>query len=191
MRIHSDSSPGTSLSHVINVIYSNDHQLLDPLHNHIKSTETTLGNNLPLVILLHIESYFVRRILIDTRSSANNMYFETWKKMQLDDKFMQSYLTLIVDFFATATHFHDITNLLLQWGPSSHLKQKIATFVTVDSPTSYNIILCRPTLNVMKAQICTFCNDMIVSLPFGSWTIHRDLRIAQTCYHTETPSPTH
>lgn len=54
-----------------------------------------------------------------------------------------------------------------------------------------NIILDHPILNVMKAQIHTFCNDMIVSLPSGPWTIPGDLPISQSCYHAEIQPPTH
>lgn len=37
----------------------------------------------------------------------------------------------------------------------------------------------------MKAQIHTFCNDMIIALPFGIWTIYGEIPISQMCYFTK------
>lgn len=78
---------------------------------------------------------------------------------------------------------------MIKWGPPSHFQQQLVTFVVIDCPAAYNIILNRPTLNMMKAQIHTFCNDMIVSSPSGSWIIPGDLPIPLLCYYTGVQSP--
>lgn len=82
--------------------------------------------------------------------------------MHLDDKLLQPQSVPLVDFSGTTTHTRDTTNLMIKWGPPSHFQQQLVTFIVVDCPAAYNIILSRPTLNVMKAQIRTFCNDMIL-----------------------------
>lgn len=73
---------------------------------------------------------------------------------------------------------------MLGWGHSSQFKQRIVTFVIVDCPTTYNVILGRLALNIMKAQVCTFRNNMVVPIPCSSWSIRSDLSIPQLCYQT-------
>lgn len=106
---------GTTLPYVINVISDNSDKLLFPPQKWIRFAQVNLVDSRPLVISLHIETYFVRRILVDTSNSANVLYYDTWKKMCLDDKLLQPYSVPIVDFSGTTTHPSDTANLLIRW----------------------------------------------------------------------------
>lgn len=90
-----------------------------------------------------------------------------------------------LDDEGTTTHTQGTVNFMVKWEPPPHLHQQLVTFVVVDCLITYNIILGRPALNVMKAHIRTFCEDMLVALPSGSWIILGDFSVPQIYYYTE------
>lgn len=101
-KIHPD--PSTTLSQVINVIFDNIDHLSFPPHKRFRFFESNSKDNLHLVISLHIETYFVRRILVDTGSSANILDYETWRKMHLDDEHFQPHLVYLVNVLGKKTN---------------------------------------------------------------------------------------
>lgn len=121
--------------------------------------------------------------------SANILYTNTWKQMRFDNRKLHPHLVPLIDFSGITTYALGTTNLLLGWKSSSQFQRHLVTFVVVDCPTSYNVILDRPTLNIMKAQVCTFRNEMIVLILFGSWSIRGNLPVPQICYQTSLKHP--
>ena len=59
---------------------------------------------------------------------------------------------------------------------------KQLNFLVVDSPSSYNVIIGRPTLNWWKAATSTYCLRMKFPTEHGVREIRGDQVLAQECY---------
>ena len=57
-----------------------------------------MTHNDPLVIMLTIEGYNTRRVLMDNGSSANVMYMTTFQQMTLDPKRLKPFESPLVSF---------------------------------------------------------------------------------------------
>lgn len=96
--------PSITLSQVINVLFDNIDHLSFLAHKRFRFSQSNSKDNLHLVISLHIETYFVRRILVNTGSSTNILDYETWRKMHLDDEHFQPHSVHLVNFLSITTH---------------------------------------------------------------------------------------
>ena len=59
---------------------------------------------------------------------------------------------------------------------------KHVDFLIVDCPSSYNVILVRPTLNRLKVATLTYCLKEKFPTPHGIREIRGDQLLAQECY---------
>ena len=76
-------------------------------------------HNDPLVIMLNIEGFNTKRILMDNGSSADIIYLPAFQQLKLD--------------LTVGTYSRQLTRQL--------------DFLVVNYPSSYNVIIGRPTLN--------------------------------------------
>ncbi|MCI12290.1 gag-pol polyprotein, partial [Trifolium medium] len=92
----------------------------------------------PLVIQVQILNCDVKRVLIDSGSSADILYWEAFKAMQLSDDQLKPYSGTLVRYLVVKTPF-----------------------------TSYNIIIGRPTFNALGAAMSTLYLAMKYPLDNG------------------------
>lgn len=60
---------------------------------------------------------------------------------------------------------------------------KQVDFLVVDCPSTYNVILGRPTLNCLKVVTSTYCLKAKFPTPYGIGEISGDQLQARECYH--------
>ncbi|XP_013617559.1 PREDICTED: uncharacterized protein LOC106324084 [Brassica oleracea var. oleracea] len=131
-----------------------------------------------LVIELTIQNTDVARILIDTGSSANIIFKNTLERMKIDPSEIAENPSPLVGLSAETTLAPGSVNLVVNAGTM----EKIAEFLVVDRPASYNVIMGTLWLNLMHAIPSTYHLCLKFSTPRRIKTIWRNPRVSQVCF---------
>ena len=104
----------------------------------------------PLVIMLTIEGFNTKRINVDNGSSANIIYLSIFQQLKLNPRRLRPFDSPLVSISGDMVYPKDRVTLTVTVG--THLRQltRQLDFLVVDCPSSYNVIIGRPTLNHWK-----------------------------------------
>ncbi|RDY09235.1 hypothetical protein CR513_06415, partial [Mucuna pruriens] len=133
-----------------------------------------------MVVLVIILEYKVEKVLIDQGSSVNVLYWTTFQKLG-------GMPSTLIGFSGEQIKIHRVISLETTFGVGLSTKTIIVKFAIINTQTSYNIILGRPTLNRLRAfiiQVGVICVDQHIvrqcyedSLKVGgskgSWKVER------------------
>jgi len=103
-----------------------------------------------LVIMLMIEGFNTRRILANNRSSADIIYLSAFQQLKVDPKRLYPFESPFVSFNGDKVYQRGIVTLTVIAGSYPLQVTNQHNFLVVDSPSSYNVIIGRPTLNRWK-----------------------------------------
>ncbi|KAL0462457.1 UNVERIFIED_CONTAM: Polyprotein P3 [Sesamum latifolium] len=120
-----------------------------------RSGPQTIHND-ALVIMAVLANYEVGRIFIDSGSSADILFGEAYDQMQLGDVSLKKVNTLLYGFAGEVVHPRGMVSLPLTMGRGTARKTCLLKLLVVDVPSTYNVILDRPTLNTFQAVISTY-----------------------------------
>ncbi|XP_065026134.1 uncharacterized protein LOC135650584 [Musa acuminata AAA Group] len=109
-----------------------------------------------LVISARIANAQVRRIMVDTGSSADILYFGAFQKLDLAKESMRPIGSTLTGFTGESISPLGAITLPLTLGVPPRSKTVMTAFLVVDLPTAYNAILGRPTLNKTRAFVSTY-----------------------------------
>ena len=132
-----------------------------------------------LVITLGIEGFTTRRVLVDNESFADIMYMT---KLRVDPKKLRLFNSPLVSFSKDKIYPKRIVTLSVTARTHSEQVTIQVDFLIVDCPSSYNVILGRPTLNRLKAVTSTYCLKIKFPTPNGVGQICGDQLLARECY---------
>ena len=104
-------------------------------------------HNDPLVIMLNIEGFNTKRILVDNGSSADIIYLPAFQQLRLDPKRLRPFESPLVSFSGDRVYPRGIVTLTVTMRTQPRQLIRQIDFLVVDCPSSYNIIIGRPTLN--------------------------------------------
>ena len=110
-------------------------------------------HNDPLVIMLTN----TKRILMDNGSSADIIYLPAFQQLKLDPKRLRLFNSPLVSFTGDRVYPKGIVTLTVTVGTYPTQLTRQLDFLVVDCPSSYNVIIGRPTLNKWKAATSTYC----------------------------------
>ncbi|KAL0313598.1 UNVERIFIED_CONTAM: hypothetical protein Sradi_5759100 [Sesamum radiatum] len=114
------------------------------------------SHNDALVITAVLANYEVGRIFIDFGSSADILFGEAYDQMQLGGVSLEMVNTSLYGFAGEVVHPRGMVSLPLTMGAGTTHKTCVLKFLIVDVPSTYNVILGRPTLNAFHAVISTY-----------------------------------
>ncbi|XP_075663312.1 uncharacterized protein LOC142632876 [Castanea sativa] len=136
----------------------------------------------PLVIILMIEGFNTKKILVDNGSSADIIYLSTFQQLKLDSGRLCPFESPFVSFSGDRVYPKGIVMLTVTVG--SYLRQltRQLDFLVVECPSSYNVIIRRPTLNRWKAITSTYCLKVKFSTKSGVGEVKGDQVLARECY---------
>ncbi|XP_020240236.1 uncharacterized protein LOC109819062 [Cajanus cajan] len=120
----------------------------------------------PMVISIEIHNCIVKKTLIDQGSSADILYWNTFKQLGISEKELIPYDDPLVGFSGERE--------------SREIQVK---YIVVHASTSYNILLGRPSLNMLGAIVST--PHLAMKFPSDKGkiiTIHADQKAARECY---------
>ncbi|KAK2435872.1 hypothetical protein QL285_020899 [Trifolium repens] len=140
----------------------------------------------PLVIQVQILNCDVKRVLIDSGSSADIMYWDAFKAMQLAGEQLQPYHGTLVGFTGDQAEVMGYITLLTTFGVKESAKTIKVRYLVVRNPyASYNIIIGRPAFNALGAAMSTLY--LAIKYPLdngGVGTIRGDQVLARQCYES-------
>ncbi|KAL0341139.1 UNVERIFIED_CONTAM: hypothetical protein Sradi_4630700 [Sesamum radiatum] len=114
------------------------------------------SHNDALVITALLANYEVGRIFIVLESSADILFGDAYNQMRLGDTPMENVNTSLYSFAGEVVHPRGMISLPLTLGTGSTLRAFLIKFWVVDTPSAYNAIFWRPTLNTFQAIISTY-----------------------------------
>ena len=159
-------TPQTGASNlVLSFIDNEDSTLINPHHD-------------ALVISLLIANCRIKRILIDNGSSTNVIFLSALKEMNIDEAHIHCRSTVLVRFSGEQKFtLGDITLPVYAAGVNLHI-----TFVVLDNPSAYNVILGRPWIHDMRAVPSTFHQVVRFPTAWGVKEIKGEQATSRDCY---------
>ncbi|KAK3022570.1 hypothetical protein RJ639_047548 [Escallonia herrerae] len=122
----------------------------------------------PLVITVRAGNFDVKRVLIDNGSSAEILFFDAFKKMNIPTDRLRKMDTPLYGFSNHPVAAEGIIALPVAIGTPPAQANFILDFVVVKVPSAYNTILGRPALT----QSITSCSVNLSpqdEIPHGTW----------------------
>jgi len=127
----------------------------------------------PMVITVELENYAVKKVLIDQGSSVDILYWATYQKLQLPTTAIVPYDEPIYGFSGEKLSTRGYIDLHTIFHDGAQTKTIPIRFLIVNAPTSYNVLLGRPSLNTLGAVVSTPHLAMKFPSPSGDiLTIH-------------------
>jgi len=136
-----------------------------------------------MVITAELENYTVKKVFIDQGSLVDILYWTTYQKLQLPTTAMVPYDEPIYGFSGEKVSTRGYIDLYTIFRDGSQTNTISIHFLVVDAPTSYNVLLGRPSLNTLGAVISIPHLAMKFPSPSGDiLTIHENQRLARECF---------
>ncbi|VFQ80944.1 unnamed protein product [Cuscuta campestris] len=139
-------------------------------------------HNDPLVITMDINGVDVARVLVDTGSSVNILYLETFQKLRLCRTQLEPLKTPLSGFTGDTVEAEGSIVLPVELGLGDKTVWKRMRFIVVDIKCVHNAILGRPGINKVRAVISMPHLCMKFHTPGGVGEVRGDQRNARECY---------
>jgi len=136
-----------------------------------------------MVIMVELENYAVKKVLIDQGSSVDILYWATYHKLQLPTTAMVPYDEPIYGLSGEKVSTRGYIDLHIIFYDGAQTKTIPICFLVVDAPPSYNVLLARPSFNTLGAVVST--PHLTMKFPSPSrdiLTIHGKQRLTRECY---------
>lgn len=111
----------------------------------------------PFVIIIMIEGFNTRRVLVDNGSSADIIYLFAFQQLKVDPKRLRPFESPLVSFSGDKVYPCGIVMLMVIAGSYPLQVTNKHNFLVINSHSSYNVIIGRPTLNRWKAATSMYC----------------------------------
>ncbi|RRT67715.1 hypothetical protein B296_00017273 [Ensete ventricosum] len=99
---------------------------------------------------------YVKRVMIDTGSLTDILYFDAFQKLGLTDRYLATLTSTLTGFTGDSVFPLGVTTTPVMFGGEPKLKTLMVSFMVVKLPSAYNAIIGRPTLNRLKAVVLTY-----------------------------------
>ncbi|XP_065007888.1 uncharacterized protein LOC135638614 [Musa acuminata AAA Group] len=109
-----------------------------------------------LVISIQIANAQVKRVMVDTGSSVDVLYFDAFNRLGLTQGDLTPAASTHIGFTGDSISPLGTIVLPITIGEEPRVKMVMTTFMVVDLPSAYNVILGRPTLNKIQAVVSTY-----------------------------------
>ncbi|GKV10424.1 hypothetical protein SLEP1_g21788 [Rubroshorea leprosula] len=113
-------------------------------------TVVTPHNN-PLVTSVMINNCEVQRVLVDTGSAPDIMYFHCFESLGLDLDLLQRYDSPIYGFNNQPVQVEGVLNLNVAFGSGQTYVTPLIRFLVVKMASSFNVVIGLPTLTEIRA----------------------------------------
>lgn len=139
-------------------------------------------HNDPLVIMLNIDGFNTKRILVDNGSSVDIIYLPAFQQLKLDPRRLRPFDSPLVSFSGDRIYPRGRVTLTVTVGTYPVQLTRQLDFLVVDCPSSYNVIIGRPTLNKWKAATSTYYLKVKFLTNNNVGEVKGDQVLARECY---------
>ena len=136
----------------------------------------------PLVVSAVVANKIVHRVLVDTGSSADIIFTSAFDKMGIGRERLEPVNTHLRGFSGEKVLPLVSIQLVLTLGEPPCQTTTTTRFLIVDAPSTYNMLLGRPSLNAIKTIPSAY--HMMIKFPTvnGVGMVRGDQRVARECY---------
>ncbi|KAL0386820.1 UNVERIFIED_CONTAM: hypothetical protein Sradi_2563800 [Sesamum radiatum] len=146
-------------------------------------------NNDAIVISATVSNFWVKKILIDSGSSADILFHGAFAQMGIGSSKLIPVNTPLTSFSGDIVEPLGEISLPVSLGTYPQRATKFIKFLVVDSPSAYNMILGRPSLNMFRAVASTYHLKIKFPTPDGVGEEIGDRRQARECYANTLKNP--
>ncbi|RWW09322.1 hypothetical protein GW17_00027184 [Ensete ventricosum] len=139
--------------------------------------------------MARIANACVRRIMIDTGSATDILYFDAFHKLEMTNQDLIPMTSTLIGFTGDVITPVDVATLPVTFGDEPRTKTLMVHFMVVDLPSTYNVIIWRPTLNKLRAIVSTYHRSMKFPTSTGPGEIKSDPQESRRCYLAATTIP--
>ena len=115
--------------------------------NEVDARGVKQPHNDSLVIMLNIKGFNIKRVLVDNGSSAEIICLPAFQQLKLDPKRLRQFESPLISFSGNRVYPRGIVTLTVTVGTQPRQLTLQLDFLVVNCPSSYNVIIGRPTLN--------------------------------------------
>ncbi|GKV21495.1 hypothetical protein SLEP1_g31472 [Rubroshorea leprosula] len=130
------------------------------------------------------------RVLVDTRSAPDIMYFHCFESLGLDPALLQKYDGPIYGFNNQPVPVEGVLTLHVAFGSGRTYVTPSVRFLVVKMASSFNIVIGRPTLTEIRAVVSQSHLYMKFPTPTGIATLRGNQEVARHCHITSITQPT-
>ena len=105
----------------------------------------------------------VKRVLVDTGSSVNILYKSSLERMGLSSKDLEPCSQTIYGFSGEGMTPSGMIKLPLTAGTSPLSRTVLASFIVIDCPSAYNVVMGRPIL--VELRVVVSIHHPMIKLP--------------------------
>ena len=140
------------------------------------------SNDDPLVVRAVVANKTVHQVLVDNGSSVDIIFTSAFDKVGIGRERLEPINTHLRGFYEEKVLPLGSIRLVLTLGEPPCKATMTARFLIVDAPSSYNILLGRPSLNAIKSIPSAY--HMMIKFPTisGAGMVRGDQRVARECY---------
>ena len=143
-----------------------------------------------MVIIVELQNFAVKKVLVDQGSSIDILYWKTFRKLQIPPEDLTPYDDPIYGFAGERVPTKGYVDLHKTFGEGQGVRTILIRYLVVDAHTSYNVLLGRPSLNAIGAIVSTPHLAMKFPSPSGDiLTVHGDQKAARECYMASLKLP--
>ncbi|GKU96129.1 hypothetical protein SLEP1_g9399 [Rubroshorea leprosula] len=146
-------------------------------------------HNDPLVTSVTINNCEVQRVLVDTGTAPDIMYFHCFKSLGLDPALLQRYDGPIYGFNNQPVPVEGVLTMNVAFGNGWSYVTPSVRFLVVKMASSFNIVIGRPTLTEIRAVVSQSHLCMKFPTPTGIATLRGNQEVARHCYITSVTQP--
>ncbi|KAL0325114.1 UNVERIFIED_CONTAM: hypothetical protein Sradi_5080700 [Sesamum radiatum] len=146
-------------------------------------------NNDALVILATLFNFLVKKVLVDSGSSADIIFYDANIRLGIDNAQLLKVNTPLTSFSGEMIEPLGEVMLELSLGSFRKRSTKMVKFLVVKAPSTYNIILGRSSFNLFRAIASTLHMKLKFSTSFGVGEVVGDELMTKECYANTLKRP--
>ncbi|XP_073152672.1 uncharacterized protein [Henckelia pumila] len=139
-------------------------------------------HNDALVVSATISNFWVKKMLVDSGSSADIIFLNAFVKMGIDNAQLTPISTPLVGFFGEVVEALGEITLPLSLGSYPRRVTKMVKFLVVNASSAYNVILGHPSLNMFQAIGSTYHMKLKFPTSEGVGEAVGDSRLSRECH---------
>jgi len=136
----------------------------------------------PVVLSVVMMGRNVHRVLIDQGSSADVMFWDAFIGLQVPRDQLQPFDGVLVGFSGEQVEVRGHVDLRTTFSDDQAAKTIVIRYLVVNAPSSYNLLLGRPSLNKLGAVVSTSHMKMKFPTEGKVVTMKVDQEVARKCY---------